>query len=158
MTSDDYLEPGSTSVVVYAPARFHDGSPTLYAATAKVFEEAITWINAHPREAAELYVAREPQKNGVDWIEKMIRDPKLVRYDGTPRGLKVHADFMHEDGGTSQSDRRRRGRLSDRFRHRRRFRTRKPRTPHRPERSQQRQSARSRAFSHYSVRLIKPPQ
>ncbi|MBS0643410.1 MAG: ABC transporter substrate-binding protein [Proteobacteria bacterium] len=98
MTSDEVLEPGASTVVAYAPARFHDGSPRLYAATARAFEDAIAWINAHPREAAEIYVAREPQKNGVDWIERMIRDPKLVRYDSTPRGLKAHADFMHELG------------------------------------------------------------
>ena len=34
MSSDDVLEPGCTSVVVYAPARFHDPKPKPYAATA----------------------------------------------------------------------------------------------------------------------------
>jgi NitT/TauT family transport system substrate-binding protein len=92
------MQPGATSVVAYVPARFHDGSPNLYAATARAFEDAITWINAHSHEAAEIYVAREPQKNGLDWVERMIRDPKLVRYDSTPRGLQAHADFMHDVG------------------------------------------------------------
>jgi NitT/TauT family transport system substrate-binding protein len=98
MTSDDFLAPGSSSVVVYTPARFHDGNPKLFAATAQAFEDAIAFINAHPREAAEIYLAREPQKHGVDWIEKMIRDPKLITYDSTPRGLQEHAEFMHKIG------------------------------------------------------------
>jgi NitT/TauT family transport system substrate-binding protein len=98
LSSDDVLEPGSTSVVVYASARFHDPNPKLYAATAQAFEDAIDWINAHPHEAAEIYVAREPQKNGIDWIERMIRDPARIRYSATPRGMQTHADFMHAVG------------------------------------------------------------
>lgn len=98
MTSDEVMEPGSTSVVVYASARFHDPNPRLYAAAAAAFEEAVAWINAHPREAAEAYLAREPNKNGVDWIEAMIRDPRRIRYSTTPRGMQAHADFMHAIG------------------------------------------------------------
>lgn len=98
MTSDEVMEPGASTVVVYASARFHDANPRLYAATARAFEDAIDWISAHPHEAAELYVAREPQKNGVDWVERMIRDPKLIHYSATPRGLQAHANFMHDVG------------------------------------------------------------
>jgi NitT/TauT family transport system substrate-binding protein len=98
MTSDDVMEPGATSVVMYASARFHDPNPKLYAAAAQAFEDAVDWINAHPREAAEIYVAREPRKEGTDWIEAMIRDPKRVQYSTTPHGMKVHADFMHDLG------------------------------------------------------------
>ncbi|MDR3531813.1 MAG: ABC transporter substrate-binding protein [Rhodopila sp.] len=98
MTSDDVMEPGATSVVVYASARFHDPNPKLYAATAQAFEDAIDWINAHPHEAAEIYLAWEPRKEGVDWVEKMIRDPARIRYSATPRGMQVHADFMHDVG------------------------------------------------------------
>lgn len=98
MTSDEVMEPGATSVVVYASARFHDPNPKLYAATAQAFEDAINWINTHPREAAAIYIAREPRKEGIDWIERMIRDPARIRYSATPRGMQVHADFMREVG------------------------------------------------------------
>jgi NitT/TauT family transport system substrate-binding protein len=98
MTSDDFLEPGSSSVLMYAGVRFHDGSPKLYAATVAAFEEAIAFINEHPRDAAEIYVAREPQKRELAWVEAMITDPKKIIYSATPRGLKQHADFMHRVG------------------------------------------------------------
>lgn len=98
MTSDDIMQPGATSVVVYASVHFHDPNPKLYAATAAAFEEAIDWINANPREAADIYLAREPQKHDVGWIEHMITDPALVRYGSTPRGMQEHADFMHKVG------------------------------------------------------------
>jgi NitT/TauT family transport system substrate-binding protein len=98
MSSNEVMDPGSSSTIVYASARFHDPNPKLYAATAQAFEDAIDWINAHPHEAAEIYIAREPTKKGVDWIERMIRDPALIRYNATPRGMQAHADFMHEVG------------------------------------------------------------
>jgi NitT/TauT family transport system substrate-binding protein len=98
MNSEDYLEPGSSISVVYATAGFHDGSPKLYAATAAAYEEAFDFIHQHPHEAAEIYVAREPQKRELAWIEAMIVNPKLILYSSTPRGLKKHADFMYAAG------------------------------------------------------------
>lgn len=98
MNSEDYLEPGSSISVLYAGAEFHDGSPKLYAATAAAFEEAFDFIHQHPQESAEIYVAREPQKRELAWIEAMIVNPKLILYSSTPRGLKKHADFMHAAG------------------------------------------------------------
>jgi NitT/TauT family transport system substrate-binding protein len=98
MTSDDVMDPGATSTVVYASALFHDANPKLYAATAQAFEDAIDWVNANPHEAAAIYIAREPRKEGIDWVEKLIRDPALIRYSATPRGMQAHADFMHKVG------------------------------------------------------------
>jgi NitT/TauT family transport system substrate-binding protein len=98
MNSEDYLEPGASIAVLYAGADFHDGSPNLYAATAAAFEEAFDFIHQHPRESAEIFVAREPQKRELAWIEAMIVDPKLILYSSTPRGLMKHADFMHAAG------------------------------------------------------------
>jgi NitT/TauT family transport system substrate-binding protein len=98
MNSEDYLEPGSSIGVLYAGAGFHDGNPKLYAATAAGLEDAFDFIHQHPHEAAEVFVAREPQKRDLSWIEAMIVNPKLIIYNSTPRGLKKYADFMHADG------------------------------------------------------------
>jgi NitT/TauT family transport system substrate-binding protein len=98
MNSEDYLEPGSSISVLYANATFHDGSPKLYAATAAAFEEAFDFIHQHPHESAQIFVANEPQKRELSWIEAMIIDPKVMRYSSTPRGLKKHADFMQSAG------------------------------------------------------------
>ncbi len=98
MSSEDYLEPGASVSVLYASAAFHDGSPKLYAATAAAFEDAFAFIHQHPHEAAEIYVAREPQKRDLAWIEAMIVNPKMIIYDSTPRGLMKNAEFMHALG------------------------------------------------------------
>ena len=94
MDSEDYLEPGASIAVLYAGTKFHDGNPKLYAATAAAFEEAFEFIRDHPHESAEVFVAREPQKRPLAWIEAMIVDPKLIRYSSVPRGLMKHAEFM----------------------------------------------------------------
>ncbi len=98
MTSDAYLAPDSSGVVMYASARFHDPNPRLYAATAAAFEEAIEIIKRDPHLATQIYIAREPQKREPTWIEAMIGNPKLITYSSTPRGTKEHADFMHAIG------------------------------------------------------------
>jgi NitT/TauT family transport system substrate-binding protein len=98
MTSEDYLAHGTSSTLMYASARFHDPNPELYAATVAAFEEAVQIVNQDPHKAAEIYVAHEPQKRELSWIEAMIKDPKLILYDTTPRGTREHADFMHAIG------------------------------------------------------------
>jgi NitT/TauT family transport system substrate-binding protein len=98
MNSEDYLEPDSSIAVLYAGAGFHDGSPKLYAATAAAFEDAFDLIHQNPHEAAQIFVAREPQKHDLAWIEAMIVNPKVMRYNSTPRGLQKHADFMYAAG------------------------------------------------------------
>ena len=94
MTSEDYLEKGASIAVLYASAKFHDGNPKLYAATAAALEDAFAFIHQHPHEAAQIYIAREPQKRGLPWIETMIVEGKVITYDSTPHGLMKHAEFM----------------------------------------------------------------
>lgn len=98
MTSEDYLPKGATVAVLYGSAKFHDGSPKLYAATAAALDDAFAFIHAHPHEAAQAFAAREPQKQPLSWIEKMIVEAKVIQYDSTPRGLMANADFMRAAG------------------------------------------------------------
>ena len=98
MSSADYLSPDATGAMMYASARFHDANPKLYAAVAAAFEEAFGLIAQDPGGAAEIYVGHEPQKRETAWIERMIRDPKLITYSSTPRGTRQHADFMYAIG------------------------------------------------------------
>src|ERR1700733_15209907 len=51
MTSDQYLDPGSSSVGMWAGARFHDPNPKLYQAVVAGFEDAIALINRDPHRA-----------------------------------------------------------------------------------------------------------
>ena len=98
MNSEDYIEPGSSISALYVAPKFHDASPKLYAATAAAMEDAFAFIKSNPHEAAQVYVAREPQKRDLAWIEAMIVNPKILRYSSTPKGFKKGADFMVEAG------------------------------------------------------------
>ena len=98
MNSEDYMEPGSSISAIFAGAKFHDGSPKLYAATAAGLEDAFAFIKSNPHESVEVYVAREPQKRGLAWIEAMMTDPKMLQFSSTPRGYMKHAEFMHSTG------------------------------------------------------------
>ncbi len=69
-----------------------------YQAVVAAFEDAIALIDRDPHLAAQIYVAREPQKHDVGWIEAMIRDPKLIAYSSTPRGTLAHEQFMAKVG------------------------------------------------------------
>lgn len=96
MNSEDYIEPGSSISALYAAPKFHDDSPKLYAATAAAMEDAFAFIKTNPHESAQIYVAREPQKRDLAWIEALMTNPKIMRYSSTPKGFKKHADFMVE--------------------------------------------------------------
>ena len=98
LNSDDVMDPKASLSVLYGTSKFHDGNPKLYAATAAALEAAFDFIRDHPHEAAEIYIAREPQKHDLAWIEKMINDRTLLRYGSTPRGFQKYAEFMFAAG------------------------------------------------------------
>ncbi len=98
MNSEDYIEAGSSISALYVAPRFHDANPKLYAATAAAMEDAFAFIKSNPHESAQIYVAREPQKRALAWIEAMIVNPAIMRYSSTPKGFKKGADFMFEAG------------------------------------------------------------
>ncbi len=98
MNSEDYIEAGSSISALYVAAKFHEASPKLYAATAAAMEDAFAFIKSNPHEAAQIYVAHEPQKRDLAWIEAMVTNPKIMRYSSTPKGFQKGADFMFEAG------------------------------------------------------------
>jgi NitT/TauT family transport system substrate-binding protein len=80
--------------VVVTTEKFHNDNPKLYAAIAAAYEEALAFIDANKRAAAEIYVKYEPQKRGVDWIQKILEDENEIKFTSTPMATQVYADFM----------------------------------------------------------------
>lgn len=93
MNSVDITGPGSSSVMV-TTEKFRTDNPKLYAAVAAAYEEALAWIGANKRAAAELYVKHEPQKRGVDWIEQILSDENEIKFTSVPKATRTYADFM----------------------------------------------------------------
>src|ERR1700722_18642253 len=67
LTSTQVLGGPSNIGVLITNDRFRSQNPKIYAAVMAAFEEAIDWINANKRQAADIYVRHEPQKKGTDW-------------------------------------------------------------------------------------------
>jgi NitT/TauT family transport system substrate-binding protein len=97
LKSYDTLGARHTNGVLLTSKKFHDANPKLCAAVVAAFEEADGFIKAHPREAAQTYLAVTKEKIALDQLEKMVTDPD-VDYTTTPINLMKIVDFMHEVG------------------------------------------------------------
>jgi NitT/TauT family transport system substrate-binding protein len=98
MTSNELWGGKASTAVLFGTERFHTENPKLYAALVAAFEEAIAFINADPAAAAEIYVKNEPQKKGVAWIEKIMRDKSLIEYTAVPERTMQFAEFAAKLG------------------------------------------------------------
>jgi NitT/TauT family transport system substrate-binding protein len=78
--------------------KFHSQNPKAYAAVKAALIEAMDVIRDNPREAAEIYMKREPNKNGADWIEKLIKDKTATGFTADPHRFEKLAAFLHKSG------------------------------------------------------------
>lgn len=97
LKSYDALGARHTNGVLVTTKKFHDANPKLCAAIIAAFNDANAFIKAHPRDAAQIYLAATKDKNPVDALEKMVADPD-VDYTTTPVSVMKIVDFMHKVG------------------------------------------------------------
>lgn len=97
LNSYDIMGGSTTFLMVWATDKFRTENPKTYKAVLDALKEATDWINANPREAAELYVKDTGGNDNVEFIEKMIRDPE-IKYTLAPERILPFAQFMHEVG------------------------------------------------------------
>jgi NitT/TauT family transport system substrate-binding protein len=97
LKSYDTLGARHTNGVLLTSKKFHDANPKICAAVVAAFEEADTFIKAHPSEAAQTYLDVTRDKTALDVLEKMVADPD-VDYTTTPVNIMKIVDFMHEVG------------------------------------------------------------
>ncbi|ADG81383.1 ABC transporter substrate-binding protein [Thermincola potens] len=78
---------------------FHDNHPTAYAAFVMAMDEAITFINNNPEEAAKILAPS--YKMPAEKVEKYLTWPG-TNYTSTPYGLLGFAEFMKKAGYISK--------------------------------------------------------
>jgi NitT/TauT family transport system substrate-binding protein len=93
----DLLGGPHTFNVVYATGRFVAANPKTIAAFVAALDEADSWIDAHPGEAARLYAATENPKLELSRIEAILRD-KQNRFTTVPENTQKFADFEAKVG------------------------------------------------------------
>lgn len=102
LNSYDVLGGPTTTVVVISTKRFHDANPKLYKAFLDAQAEADQIITSKPELAAQIYLTETKDKDTVENIVKMIKDPQ-VRYSVVPENISKYTDFMLKIGTIKQA-------------------------------------------------------
>ena len=101
LSSYEVLGGPATFNLIWGKAEFAAKNPKLFAAVFSAMEEAMEFINANQRAAAEMWVKAEKSKLAVDFAEKLIKDPEN-KWTTTPEKVMVYADFMHRIGAIKE--------------------------------------------------------
>lgn len=97
LSSFDVLGGPSTFNVVWTTEKFRENNPKIYESFTAALEEAIEWIKANKREAAELYLRAANSSDSVDFIYDIITDDS-VEYTMTPKNTTKYSDFLYDVG------------------------------------------------------------
>lgn len=101
LNSYDVTDGPATFLMVWSTTKFHDQNPKTYKAYYDALTEAVNFINAHKREAAQIYIDDEKSSGGVDDILKMLNDPE-IRVTQVPQRITAYAKTMYQLGTIKQ--------------------------------------------------------
>jgi NitT/TauT family transport system substrate-binding protein len=87
-----------TILMTMAAKPFADANPKTMEAVIAATEEAVGFIAAHKREAAETYIRVMNAKTPVDELLKVLDDPEAI-YSTTPTGTMQYANFLAQTSG-----------------------------------------------------------
>jgi NitT/TauT family transport system substrate-binding protein len=97
-TSNEIMGGPSTFTMLYAPTRFHDENPKVYAAVLMALQSAIAFINADKKAAAAVFLG---SSEGKGWkladVMEVLDDPD-VRFTTSPENVMTYANFMADVG------------------------------------------------------------
>jgi NitT/TauT family transport system substrate-binding protein len=97
-TSNEIMGGPSTFTMLYAPSKFHDENPKVYAAVLKALQGAIDFINADKQAAADVFMA---SSEGKGWkredVMDVLNDPD-IRFTTSPQNVMKYANFMADVG------------------------------------------------------------
>jgi NitT/TauT family transport system substrate-binding protein len=97
-TSNEIMGGPSTFTMLYAPTRFHDENPKVYAAVLKALQSAIDFINADKKAAAAVFLGSSEGKGWkLEDVMEVLDDPD-VRFTTSPENVMTYANFMADVG------------------------------------------------------------
>jgi NitT/TauT family transport system substrate-binding protein len=97
LNSFELLGGPHTFNVLSSTQAFAEANPRTFAAVYAALGEAIAWIGANRRAAAELYVKASRTKEPVESILAQLDDP-AISYGSTPQRIGVFAEFLARTG------------------------------------------------------------
>lgn len=100
LNSKDLLGTAYTTVAAFTTEKFHQDNPKLYEAVVAGLLDAINYINTNTKDAAELYMKREPFIGTADDLLKMMKGETAdeLKYTAVPNSTKAFMDFMFKSG------------------------------------------------------------
>jgi NitT/TauT family transport system substrate-binding protein len=100
LNSKDLLGEPYTTVASFATTRFKQENPVTYAAVVAGLQEAIDFINANTREAAEIFIKKEPFTGSLNELVEMMQGKTAdeLSFNSTPNTTLLFTDFMHRSG------------------------------------------------------------
>ena len=100
MSSRDLLSVPYTTVVSFATERFRKDNPKVYDAVVKGLLDAIEYINTNTKEAADIYMKREPFLGTPEDLLKMMKGETAdeLSFTPVPNSTKFFMDFMFKSG------------------------------------------------------------
>ena len=97
-TSNEIMGGPSTFTMLYAPTKFHDENPKVYAALLKALEAAIDFINADKKAAAQVFLGSSEGRGWkLDDVMEVLNDAD-VRFTTSPENVMTYANFMADVG------------------------------------------------------------
>lgn len=87
-----------TLIVAYNTTKWRRENPRTYAAVVAAFEEAMVFISANKRAAANIYVEVEKSKLTSDEVYKLLQNKNTIYFSSTPSKVMVWADYMNKVG------------------------------------------------------------
>jgi NitT/TauT family transport system substrate-binding protein len=97
LSSFDVLGGPHTFNVIYATGAFYAENPKTVAAIVTALDRADQFIQAHPAEAAKLYIAAESSKLPESFVEALITAAD-TRYTVAPENILKFVEFQHRIG------------------------------------------------------------
>ncbi len=86
-----------TSLNFVSTEQFRAGNPVTFAAVVAAFDEAIEWINADKKRAAQFYLDMSKEKMSLEDLTAIIDSPDYV-YGRTPRGIGKAMEMLFKTG------------------------------------------------------------
>jgi NitT/TauT family transport system substrate-binding protein len=97
LSSYDVLGGPATFNVIWTTDEFRQQNPKIYNAFTAALAEAIVIINRDKLAAAKLYIRAAKSNDSVDFIYKILSDPK-VEFTMTPKNTTKYSDFLFKVG------------------------------------------------------------
>lgn len=95
-SSDTLGGPHVNGVMITAPT-FAEANPTVAKVVLAAQEEANDFINAHPRDAAAIYIKLAKDTHALDEVTPMVADPDNI-WTTVPQKIMAFTEFMHRAG------------------------------------------------------------